>query len=134
MSRPAGTNHHHACRWSAKPFCAKYSMVPSVVELAAPSPRNDSPASLRMAAMTSALLCMLSAGDHVVMGRAAFGSCRWIMNNVLNRFGITHTAIDGRDNDAWERAIQPNTKVFFFETPANPTMDIVDMEHVAKLA
>jgi O-succinylhomoserine sulfhydrylase len=87
-----------------------------------------------MAAMTSALLCMLSAGDHVVAARAAFGSCRWIMNNVLNRFGITHTAIDGRDNDAWERAIQPNTKVFFFETPANPTMDIVDMEHVCSLA
>src|SRR5690606_35449420 len=63
-----------------------------------------------MAAMTSALLCMLGAGDHVVAGRAAFGSCRWILNNVLNRFGITHTAIDGRDNAAWEAAIQPNTK------------------------
>jgi O-succinylhomoserine sulfhydrylase len=87
-----------------------------------------------MAAMTSALLCMLSAGDHVVAGRAAFGSCRWILNNVLNRFGITHTAIDGRDNAAWEAAIQPNTKVFFFETPANPTMDIIDLEHVCGLA
>lgn len=87
-----------------------------------------------MAAMTSALLCMLSAGDHVVAGRAAFGSCRWILNNVLNRFGITHTAIDGRDNAAWEAAIQPNTKVFFFETPANPTMDVVDLEYVCGLA
>ncbi len=87
-----------------------------------------------MAAMTSALLCMLSAGDHVVAGRAAFGSCRWILNNVLNRFGITHTVIDGRNNEEWEAAIQPNTKVFFFETPANPTMDIVDMAYVCGLA
>jgi len=87
-----------------------------------------------MAAMTSALLCMLSAGDHIVAGRAAFGSCRWILNNVLNRFGITHTAIDGRDNAAWEAAIQPNTKAFFFETPANPTMDVIDLEHVCGLA
>lgn len=87
-----------------------------------------------MAAMTSALLCMLSQGDHVVAGRAAFGSCRWILANVLNRFGITHTVVDGRDNAAWEAAIQPNTKVFFFETPANPTLDIVDLEYVCGLA
>ncbi len=87
-----------------------------------------------MAAMTSALLCMLSAGDHVVAARAAFGSCRWILSNVLNRFGITHTVVDGRDNAAWEAAIQPNTKVFFFETPANPTLDIVDLEYVCGLA
>lgn len=87
-----------------------------------------------MAAMTTALLCMLSAGDHVVAARAAFGSCRWILANVFNRFGITHTVVDGRDNDAWERAIQPNTKVFFFETPANPTMDVVDLEHVCGVA
>jgi cystathionine gamma-synthase/O-succinylhomoserine sulfhydrylase len=87
-----------------------------------------------MAAMTSALLCMLSAGDHVVAGRAAFGSCRWILNNVLNRFGITHTAIDGRDNAAWEAAIEPNTKAFFFETPANPTMDVIDLAFVCGLA
>jgi O-succinylhomoserine sulfhydrylase len=87
-----------------------------------------------MAAMTSALLCMLSQGDHVVAGRAAFGSCRWILDNVLNRFGITHTVVDGRDNAAWEAAIQPNTKVFFFETPANPTLDVVDLEFVCGLA
>ena len=87
-----------------------------------------------MAAMTSSLLCMLSAGDHVVAGRAAFGSCRWILDNVLNRFGITHTVVDGTDNAAWEAAVQPNTKAFFFETPANPTMDIVDMAFVCGLA
>jgi cystathionine gamma-synthase/O-succinylhomoserine sulfhydrylase len=87
-----------------------------------------------MASMTSALLCMLSAGDHLVAGRAAFGSCRWILNNVLNRFGITHTVVDGRDNHAWEAAIQPNTRAFFFETPANPTLDIVDLGFVCGLA
>ncbi|MFC3100822.1 trans-sulfuration enzyme family protein [Altererythrobacter lauratis] len=87
-----------------------------------------------MAAMTSALLCMLSQGDHVVAGRAAFGSCRWILANVLNRFGITHTVVDGRNNHEWEAAIQPNTKAFFFETPANPTLDIVDLAYVCGLA
>ncbi|WP_137679588.1 trans-sulfuration enzyme family protein [Aurantiacibacter suaedae] len=87
-----------------------------------------------MAAMTTALLCQLSAGDHVVAAKAAFGSCRWILPNVLGRFGITHTVVDGRDNAAWEAAIQPNTKVFFFETPANPTLDVVDLEFVCGLA
>jgi O-succinylhomoserine sulfhydrylase len=87
-----------------------------------------------MAAMTSALLCMLSSGDHVVAGRAAFGSCRWILDNVLNRFGITHSIVDARENEQWKDAIRPNTKVFFFETPANPTLDIVDLEYVCGLA
>lgn len=83
-----------------------------------------------MAAMTTALLCQLSAGDHVVGGRAAFGSCRWLLDSLLPRFGIETSVVDARDNAAWEAAIRPNTKVFFFETPANPTMDIVDMAYV----
>ena len=87
-----------------------------------------------MAAMTTALLCQLSAGDHIVAAKAAFGSCRWLVDQLCPRFGIETTVIDGRDNAAWERAIQPNTKVFFFETPANPTMDIVDMKHVCGVA
>ena len=87
-----------------------------------------------MAAMTTALLCQLSQGDHVVAARAAFGSCRWLTDTLFPRFGITTTTIDARDNAAWEAAIQPNTKVFFFETPANPTMDIVDMGFVCGLA
>ena len=87
-----------------------------------------------MAAMTTALLCQLSQGDHIVAGRAAFGSCRWIVDNLFPRFGIENTTIDARDNAAWERAIKPNTKVFFFETPANPTMDVVDLEFVCGLA
>jgi O-succinylhomoserine sulfhydrylase len=87
-----------------------------------------------MAAMTTALLCQLSQGDHVVAARAAFGSCRWLTDNLLPKWGITTTTIDSRNNDEWLAAIQPNTKVFFFETPANPTMDIVDMAYVCALA
>ncbi|MBO9670682.1 MAG: aminotransferase class I/II-fold pyridoxal phosphate-dependent enzyme [Sphingobium sp.] len=87
-----------------------------------------------MAAMTTALLSALKTGDHVVGAKAAFGSCRWLLDSLLPKFGIETTVIDGRDNDAWEKAIRPNTKIFFFETPANPTMDIVDMRHVCSLA
>ena len=87
-----------------------------------------------MAAMTTSLLCQLKTGDHVVAGRAAFGSCRWLIDNLLPKFGIETTTIDARDNNAWKAAIQPNTKVFFFETPANPTMDIVDLAYVCGLA
>ncbi|MCE7797010.1 aminotransferase class I/II-fold pyridoxal phosphate-dependent enzyme [Sphingobium sufflavum] len=87
-----------------------------------------------MAAMTTALLCQLKVGDHVVAAKAAFGSCRWLVDSLLPKFGIETTTIDARINGAWEEAIRPNTKVFFFETPANPTMDIVDMAYVCGLA
>ncbi len=87
-----------------------------------------------MAAMTAALLCQLSAGDHCVAARAAFGSCRWLVDHLLPRFGIETTVIDSADDAAWEAAIQPNTRVFFFETPANPTLDIVDIARVCAIA
>ena len=87
-----------------------------------------------MAAMTAALLCQLSAGDHVVAGRAAFGSCRWLVDSLFPRFGIEATTIDAADDAAWEAAIRPNTRVFFYETPANPTLDVVDMAHVSAVA
>ena len=87
-----------------------------------------------MAAMTAALLCQLEQGDHVVAGRAAFGSCRWLTDTLLPRFGIATTIIDGRDPQAWRDAIRPNTKTFFFETPANPTLDIVDLAAVCGIA
>jgi O-succinylhomoserine sulfhydrylase len=87
-----------------------------------------------MAAMTTALLCQLSAGDHVVAARAAFGSCRWLVDQLLPRFGIATSVIDSADNAQWEAAIHPNTKVFFFETPANPTLDIVDLQFVCDIA
>lgn len=87
-----------------------------------------------MAAMTAVLLCQLSAGDHMVGGRAAFGSCRWLTDTLLPRFGIETTVVDARDPQQFADAIRPNTKVFFFETPANPTMDIVDLRAVCDLA
>ncbi|MEE1877259.1 trans-sulfuration enzyme family protein [Altererythrobacter litoralis] len=87
-----------------------------------------------MAAMTAALLCQLSAGDHVVGARAAFGSCRWLLDHLCPRFGIEVSVIDSTENAAWEAAIRLNTKVFFFETPANPTLDVVDLAFVCGLA
>jgi len=87
-----------------------------------------------MAAVAASLLCFLKAGDHVVSGRALFGSCRYIVENLLPRFGITSTLIDGRDLAAWEAAVQPNTRAFFFETPTNPVLELVDIEAVAKIA
>lgn len=87
-----------------------------------------------MAAMTAALLCQLKMGDHVVAAKAAFGSCRWLVDNLLPKFGIETTAIEAANNEEWEKAIRPNTKVFFFETPANPTMDVVDLAYVCGLA
>lgn len=87
-----------------------------------------------MAAMTAALLCQLQAGDHVVAGRAAFGSCRWLTDTLLPKFGVASTIVDGRDTQAWAGAIRPETKLFFFETPANPTLDIVDLAAVCGIA
>jgi O-succinylhomoserine sulfhydrylase len=87
-----------------------------------------------MAAVTSALLCFLKAGDHIVAARALFGSCRYVVEDLCPRFGITSTLVDGRDIKAWERAMRPNTKAVFFETPANPTLDLVDIAAVAEIA
>ena len=87
-----------------------------------------------MAAVAASLLCHLNAGDHVVSGRALFGSCRYIVEELLPRYGITSTLVDGRDLSAWEAAVQPNTRAFFFETPTNPVLELVDIEAVTKIA
>ncbi|MGL4301850.1 MAG: trans-sulfuration enzyme family protein [Sphingomonas sp.] len=87
-----------------------------------------------MAAMTAVLLCQLQTGDHVVAGRAAFGSCRWLVDTLLPKFGIETTVVDARDPQAFEDAAKANTKVFFFETPANPTMDIADLSAICGIA
>jgi O-succinylhomoserine sulfhydrylase len=87
-----------------------------------------------MAAMTAALMSHLSAGDHLVAGAAAFGSCRVLTDTILPRFGVETTIVDARDVDAWAKARRPNTKAFFFETPANPTIDVVDIRAVCDLA
>ncbi len=87
-----------------------------------------------MAAMTAVLLCQLQTGDHVVAGRAAFGSCRWLTDTLLPKFGIGVTIVDARDPQQFADAVRPETKVFFFETPANPTMDVVDLKAVCDIA
>lgn len=87
-----------------------------------------------MAAMTAVLLCQLQAGDHLVGGRAAFGSCRWLTDTLLPKFGIATTIVDARDPQQFLDAVRPETKVFFFETPANPTMDVVDLAAVCGIA
>ncbi|NJC33019.1 O-succinylhomoserine sulfhydrylase [Sphingomonas jejuensis] len=87
-----------------------------------------------MAAMTAALLCQLSAGDHMVAARTMFGSCRWLTDHLMPRFGIDVTIVDASDTDAWAAAIRPKTKVFFFETPANPTLEVADLTAICALA
>jgi O-succinylhomoserine sulfhydrylase len=86
-----------------------------------------------MAAMSAALLCQLSAGDHLVAGRALFGSCRVLVDTILPRFGIETTTVDSRDTQAWARARRPNTKAFFLETPSNPGLDISDIQAIADI-
>lgn len=87
-----------------------------------------------MAAVTSAMLCYLRAGDHVLASQALFGSCRFVVEELLPRYGMTSTLVDGRDLDAWKRAIQPNTKMVFLESPSNPTLEIIDVRKVAEIA
>jgi O-succinylhomoserine sulfhydrylase len=87
-----------------------------------------------MAAVNAALMCQLKAGDEVVSARAIFGSCRYIVEELLPRFGVKTHLIDGTDLTAWERAINPKTRVVFLETPANPTLEVIDLPAVAALA
>jgi len=87
-----------------------------------------------MAAVTASLLSMLKAGDHVVAARALFGSCRYVVEDLCPRFGIASTLVHGPDIEAWKKAVRPNTKAFFFETPANPTLDLVDIKAVSEIA
>lgn len=87
-----------------------------------------------MAAVSAAILCQLKAGDHIVAARALFGSCRWVVETLAPKYGIECTLIDGRDLANWEGAIRKNTKVFFLESPTNPTLEVIDIAGVAKLA
>lgn len=87
-----------------------------------------------MAAVTAAILCGLKAGDHIVAARALFGSCRWVVETLAPRYGIEATLVDGTRIENWEKAIRPNTKLFFLESPTNPTLEVIDIAAVAKLA
>ena len=87
-----------------------------------------------MAAVTAALVGQLKAGDHILAARALFGSCRYVIEEFLPRFGVESTLVDGRDLDAWRAGVRPNTKTLFLESPANPTLDLVDIRGVAQIA
>ncbi len=87
-----------------------------------------------MAAVTAAILCQLSAGDHVVAAKALFGSCRYIVEDLCPRFGIGCTLVDGADLAQWAAAARPNTKVFFLESPTNPTLEVYDIAAIADIA
>ncbi|WBL78556.1 O-succinylhomoserine sulfhydrylase [Bradyrhizobium xenonodulans] len=87
-----------------------------------------------MAAVTTAILAPLKAGDHVVASRALFGSCLYVIQDLLPRYGIETTLVDGADLDQWQRAVKPNTKTFFLESPTNPTLDVLDIPGIAEIA
>jgi len=87
-----------------------------------------------MAAVNLALMASLKAGDHVVAAKALFGSCRYIVETLLPRFGVESTLIDGTDLDQWKAAVRPNTAALFLESPTNPTLEIIDLAAVADIA
>ena len=87
-----------------------------------------------MAAVTAALMSLLRAGDHVVAARALFGSCLYIVQDWLPRFGVETTLVDGAELDQWRAAMRPNTKVCFLESPTNPQLDVLDIAAIAEIA
>ena len=87
-----------------------------------------------MAAVSGALMAMLRAGDHVVASRALFGSCLYVLEEVLTRFGVEVSFVDGTDLGQWRAALRPDTRAVFFETVANPTLEVIDIAAVSDLA
>ncbi|WP_071798294.1 O-succinylhomoserine sulfhydrylase [Natronohydrobacter thiooxidans] len=87
-----------------------------------------------MAAVSGALSAMLRAGDHVVSARALFGSCLYILEEILARYGVEITLVDGTDLDQWRAAVRPGTKAVFLETVSNPTLEVIDLKSVAEIA
>lgn len=87
-----------------------------------------------MAAVAAALLGPLRSGDHLIASRVLFGSCHYIVTELLPKFGIATTLVDGTDLDAWRAALRPNTRALFLESPANPTLEIVDIAAIAQIA
>ena len=87
-----------------------------------------------MAAVTACMMSQLQAGDHIVAARALFGSCRYVVETLMPRFGVACTLVDGRDLEAWQAALRPETKLLFLETPSNPVLEIIDIQAVADIA
>src|SRR6201987_5427887 len=86
-----------------------------------------------MAAVTTAILAPLKAGDHVVAAKAMFGSCRYVVEDLLPRYGIESTLVDGLDLDQWKKAMRPNTRSCFLESPTNPTLDVLDIGAISEI-
>ena len=86
-----------------------------------------------MAAVTLAMMGQVKAGDHIVASKAIFGSCLYVMEEYLPRYGVTATIVDGFDLDAWRKAMRPNTKACFLESPTNPTLEVLDIAEIAKI-
>ena len=87
-----------------------------------------------MAAVNGALTSILKAGDHVVSAKALFGSCLYILESILTRYGVEVTFVDGTDRDAWRAAVRADTKAVFFESMSNPTLEVIDIKGVAEIA
>ena len=87
-----------------------------------------------MAAVSASILSQVSAGDHIVASRALFGSCRFVVEDIANRFGVSLSLVDGTDLNAWHTAVRPETKLFFLETPSNPGLEVLDIRAISKIA
>ena len=87
-----------------------------------------------MAAVTASVMGQVRAGDHIVAAKALFGSCRYVVEDLMPRFGVGCTLVDGKDLNQWREAVRPNTKTFFLESPTNPTLEVVDLQAVADIA
>ena len=87
-----------------------------------------------MAAVNGALCAMLKAGDHVVAARALFGSCHYILDNILPQYGVEVTFIDGTDLAQWRAAMRAETRLCFFESMSNPTLELIDIKAVSEIA
>ena len=87
-----------------------------------------------MAAVHAALMSQLAAGDRVVAARLLFGSCHYILREILPRFGVEVVLVDGGDLDAWAAALAAPARLVFFETPGNPSLELIDIAAVAELA
>src|SRR6478672_144037 len=87
-----------------------------------------------MAAVTTALMGQVRAGDHVVASKALFGSCLYVVEDHLPRYGVASTLVNGNDLDEWKKAVRPNTKTFFLESPTNPALEVLDIKAIADIA
>src|SRR5437868_3404323 len=87
-----------------------------------------------MAAVTTALMGQVKAGDHIVSSKAVFGSCLYVVEEHLPRYGVASTLVDGRDLEQWRKAVRPNTKTFFLESPTNPALEVLDIKAIAEIA